>query len=321
MGSVAISKTQPAEATLAAPLHRIRSLDHAMQRAALAATQPEVLRIAVATALDAVVASFTGIAFLVYGVLLGGGLLFAGFVGIHAASAARGNALYGPLGPPLEPPILPTHLRAPGVRCAYEAVLRAHARVRAAIRAGGDTRGLMLSLYGRCRDLVLLAGRVAAVANTVSAYLEEHDDDPLQAEVRRLHASAGQAGDPRARRAFEQTADARLQQQRGVEEFRALLDRIQARVELIAASLELVHAFAIKLQARLLEQAAFAGGYGDGLDLLRQDLEMLEAAMDEALGAPDDDISIVADVTDCVASLDHAGGDASDPSMFRAPDR
>jgi hypothetical protein len=279
--------------TFAVPTSLVRRADRAIRRAGLAAGHRRALALLALTVVAVFIATAFGLPLVAGWVALAGSVAFVGFVGLHAVSPTHGDALYGPLGPPLEPEILPRDIAAPDIRAAYRSALQAHAKIRDLLHERQGTIEVLLDSYERCGELVLLAGRVARVGNALYGYVQEHDPNRLRADVINLRQRASEATDLQARRAYRRTADARIRQLQNYEEFRALQDRIQARIELIAASLESVQALVVKLHARILEQSAFAGDIRDGVDLLNDDLEVLEAAVDEALYDPLEEMSTI----------------------------
>jgi hypothetical protein len=257
----------------------------------MAARQPQALVLLFVTLVSAAAASTLGVSIVGQWIAVVGSAAFVGFVAFHALSPAHGNALYGPLGPPVDPEVQPGDIASLEVRSAYDSVLRAYRKIRRSLDKRDGTTQMLVEPYRRCGELVRLAGRIARVANALQDHIEDYDRNRLSADVSSLRQLASAARDPHARRAYTQTADARQHQLENYDEFCGLLERIQARLELIAASLESVQSLIVKLHVRLLEQTALEGGsMSEGLDVLRDDLEILEAAMDEALYGPIDKV-------------------------------
>lgn len=260
-----------------------RRLDRAMQRAALATRHRYALAVLACTLVAAFIGLLVELPILIW-VAATGSVTFFGFVGIHAVSPVRGNALYGAVGPPLDVEIEPSEIHSPELRAAYANVLHAHRRIRTALADREGAIDVLLEPYRRCGELVLLAGRVARVGNALQSYVEEHDPEQLAAEIELLQIKADHSEDLETRRAYRRTAEARSRQLGSYLEFRRLLDRILARLRLIAASLESLLALVVKVHARLLEQTAFSGeSMSNWLDVLQDDLEILEDALDKAL--------------------------------------
>lgn len=264
-----------------------RRLNRAARRAALAARQPRDIGVLVGSgglALAAAIVGATAIAPWLWGL---GAAWYAAVVGLHAVSPTRTLALYGPVGPPLETEVLPSEIAVPELRAAYVAILEEYERIRESLHEAEHPCNSLREPYMRSGDLVQLAGRIARTGNSLRSYLDARDPTQMAADVADLERKAAHASDYATARAYHQAAVDRARQQAACEAIERLYERVQARLTQIAASLDALGAVVIKLQAIDLEQIVLAGeSVSQRLDVVRDDLQVIEASMHEALSGP-----------------------------------
>jgi hypothetical protein len=217
-------------------------------------------------------------------------VLGSGFYALRVAAVALSPAymrrVHSAPGPPIEPEVLPHEIDPLELRTSYEEILRTHERVRTLLCDSERIRDNLQGLYVSCGELVEMAGRVARLGNSLERYLNGCRPEELLLGAERLEARAAQARDPEARRTYLAAAMARRHQLSTYTQLQGLYDRIRARLEVVIASLENVQAMVVKLRALDLEQVAISGdGVAMQIDVLRQDLDIVESAMAEALAS------------------------------------
>jgi hypothetical protein len=217
--------------------------------------------------------------------VLGLGVLYYGTAVItQALCPSLANRLDGPPGPPHEPEVTSDEFDSPELRVVYESILTAHEAIRRTLRASERVRDSFTGLYVRCGELVDLAGRTALLGEDLDRYLDTQSTEALAAEVERLEARAAQAVDLQAGRVYREAAKTRGRQLGARRELEALRERVGGRLEAIHSSFDWVESLIVKLRALDQEQVATAGDpSGDHFVAIREELGLLEAAIDETL--------------------------------------
>jgi len=252
-------------------------------RALLAASlRPRRLAVLGLTLAAALVTLIAGVPVVPAGLVAVGAGHYALAVGVAARRARAAEQARWPHTAPLDPEVAPGDVTVSEVRTAYQSVLRVHEEIRAALTDAERMQASLRALFERCSAVAQMCGRLARLANPLQRYLDQHDSEHIEYEVRRLSEGAQLAADPDAARAYRHASAARAHQLESFEHIQNLRDRILARIEMAVASLESVAALVVKLSALDLEQVELAGtSVVERLQDLGDELAVLESAVDD----------------------------------------
>lgn len=177
--------------------------------------------------------------------------------------------------------LYPEDIADPRLRETYAAILAARAELEDVLATSPACKAVAASLLQHCDEAVRLCARIAPVANRAHAYLARQDVWALARQVSDLRTSSSSETDRTTARALTHTAGAYEQQIASCEELTRTRDRIQARLELVLASLRASTARVVKQQMLEDEQLALAGeNVAEHVDDVRDELAMLESAVD-----------------------------------------
>lgn len=195
-----------------------------------------------------------------------------------AASSASTIALLRASPNPSRGRLLPEAIVSLEARQTYRAILDALAKIERIVDALPSPAGTRV--IERCRTAVDVCARAAYLGNPVQRYLDSHDAHDLRGEIERLRTRTEQTADARTISDLSRATAARARQLATYDEMCAMRDRIQARLELVHASLESFAAQLIKLDAVEQEELAFADQtVTDRIDGIGEELEILESTL------------------------------------------
>lgn len=202
-------------------------------------------------------------------------LYVSGFVATCAALAAAPW-------PRRDPDVYPEDICDLQLRQTYCAILGAREELEIALANAPAYAATSASLQQRCQEAVRLCARVAPVANRLHAYLSQQEMWMLARQASDLRARSQATTDATAARTLAQAAAAYERQIASCEELTRTRDRIQARLELVLASLRGFAATVIKQQTLEDEQLALAGEtVTEHVDGVREELSVLESALSD----------------------------------------
>jgi len=174
--------------------------------------------------------------------------------------------------------LLPEAIVSLEARQTYRAILGAFAEIERIAHATPSATSMRV--IDRCRSAVELCARVAVLGNPIQRYLDGHQPEHLRSELDRLRAHTEVAADERTISDLSRATAARARQLATYEEMRAMRDRIQARLELVHASLESFAAQLLKLQVVEEEDLAFADEtVTERIDGISEELDILESTL------------------------------------------
>jgi len=174
--------------------------------------------------------------------------------------------------------MLPETIVSLDARQTYRAILEAFSEIERIARATPSAASMRV--IERCRSAVELCARVAVLGNPLQRYLDGHHPEHLRGELERLRAHTEVVADERTLSDLSRATAARARQLATYEEMRAMRDRIQARLELVHASLESFAAQLLKLQVVEEEDLVFADQtVTERIDSITEELDILESTL------------------------------------------
>jgi len=209
-------------------------------------------------------------------------------IGLQTRHALVEEEAGRPFALPLEPDVEPQEIAAADLRVTYQSILRVHEEIRRALLDAERIQACVRGVFDRCGSTARAAGRLARLANPLHQYLDSHDPIRIRDELQRLRNSAERTDDVHAMRTYGNAAAARARQLETFGKMQRLRDRVRARLELVAASLESVSALVVELRVRDLAEIELAREpLADQLQTLHDELEVLETTMEEHAWSPD----------------------------------
>lgn len=209
-------------------------------------------------------------------------LLLAGMpivsAALIAASSASTLAIVRLTPGPYRGRIGPDAIVSLEARQTYRAILDAFAEIERTLAATPTPSSKRVS--ERCRSAVDLCARVATLGNPLQRYLDTHHPELLRLELERLRVRTELAADERTVSDLSRATAARARQLATYDDMHAMRERIQARLELVHASLESFAAQLLKLQVVEEEDLALADqSIAERIDGIGDELDVLEAAL------------------------------------------
>lgn len=169
----------------------------------------------------------------------------------------------------------------PGIRDTYLALLYARAELESALDAAPGFVASATEMRQQCADAVRLCSRIVTVSNRMYGYLSGNDMWRIAREAALLRTKSKTTRDEVASRAFSQAAAAYDRQVKSCDELMQMRDRIQARLDLVLASLRSFTAAVVRQQTIEDEHFALAGeSLTDKVDGVREELAILESAFE-----------------------------------------
>jgi len=218
--------------------------------------------------------SMVMVAFLMALLPLSSALCLAGF----GASVACLAAIPWPRSPAT---VLPEDLADPVARETYRAILAARSELERALADAPGLASTAPSLSERCSAAVRLCARIALVGNRSYAYLSSNDNSRVARDATHLRAKLAATRDESTARDLANAAAACERQLAACEQLEQTRGRIQARLELVLASLRSFTASVVKQQTTEDEQLTLAGeSLSEQVDGVGQELAVLEAALE-----------------------------------------
>lgn len=222
------------------------------------------------------------------GILAGGGLLATGLAPLSILVGGLSLVTWGTLvlvdvaasagAAPVPAPARTDGIAALHLRDAMADVRAAAERVRLEIgRHDGVIGASLLEIEADCDALVEQALALAHRGDGIHRFLVAHDRDAIQREVDARLASARQAADGEASRAFRSAAEAKRRQLELWTELRGQHDHIAAELVAVEAALDELHARVVRLA--LLDPTDVARAGADAsreVKVLRERMEILE---------------------------------------------
>jgi hypothetical protein len=177
--------------------------------------------------------------------------------------------------------LFPQDIHDPALRNTYARILTARSDLEYVLVGAPGFAASARSLGERCDEAVRICARVVPVANRVHAYLSVNDAWRVAHEAALLRSSSAVTQDEVAARNFAQAADAYDRQLALCDELARTRDRIQARLDLVLASLRSFAAAVVRQQVAEDEQLAVAGeSIAENVEGVRRELEVLESALE-----------------------------------------
>ena len=199
----------------------------------------------------------------------------ASFAGLAVVSRARSSAM-----------VVPEDILDPVLRETYRAIHAARGELERTLAGAPGLASAAPSLNARCADAVQSCARIVPIANRLHAYLSSHEEWQIAREAAQLRLKAASIRDESIVRDLGNAAAAYDRQLAVCEELARTRERIQARLELVLASLRSFTATVVKQQVAEEEQVALAGeSLSEHVDGVRQELAVLESALELDLAA------------------------------------
>lgn len=184
------------------------------------------------------------------------------------------------------PPARPrSRITSPLLRTAINEIERSQREVeRAVAGTQGALAGILTNIVTQTRDLVEEAYFLADKGQIIEHYLASNDYQRLTQQVTQLDWQISATIDPFTRQQLEERRKALLDQQKHLQDLRLYIDRIQAQLANIDASLDTILAEVIRLRtADAVAMSSASSNVQQRLADLRSDMEVFRKVLDTAM--------------------------------------
>lgn len=173
----------------------------------------------------------------------------------------------------------PDDVADPMLRHTYVAILGAREQLEDVLARAKGFKSSAPELRQRCNEAIALCARIAPVANRLHAYIAENEPWETAREAALLRSRATATKDDETARNLRLAAEAYERQLAAYDELARTRDRIQARLDLVLASLRSFAAAVVKQQTLEDEDFALAGeSVSEQVDGVQRELAVLESA-------------------------------------------
>jgi chromosome segregation ATPase len=171
------------------------------------------------------------------------------------------------------------------LRAAINEIERSQREVeRAVAGTQGALAGILTNIVTQTRDLVEEAYFLADKGQIIERYLASNDYQRLDKQVTQLDWQISATMDPFTRQQLEERRKALLDQQKHLQDLRLYIDRIQAQLANIDASLDTILAEVIRLRtADAVAMTSASSNVQQRLADLRSDMEVFRKVLDTAM--------------------------------------